>query len=83
MTDDRRLATSRTLIAALYEGPWERAETWLSAIDWRTGEIWREVPDGSLRDRLANFCDRRNTAWRDKWARRQDDPPPRWKRRTA
>jgi hypothetical protein len=75
---DRRL-----LSAVLYEGPWERAQAWLDAIDPRTGETRKDIRPGSLRSRLAGFCDRRNDAWRARWERRGTGPPPRWKRRTG
>ncbi len=73
----------RLLLAVRYSGPWERAQLWLDAIDPRTGETRKDVRDGSLRSRLAAFCDRRDYAWRARWERRGTDPPPRWKRRTG
>lgn len=60
----------RLLVFIRYEGPWERLWLWLMAIDRTTNEIKFEVPEGSLRDRLADFCDRRDIAWRRRWARR-------------
>jgi hypothetical protein len=71
----------RLLFAVTWEGPWERAQAWLDAIDPRTGEPRKHVRPGGLRSRLAGFCDRRNDTWRARWARRGTDPPPRWKRR--
>jgi len=58
-----------------FEGPWERLGLWLLAIDRTTKEIRFEVRQGSLRDRLAGFCDRRDIAWRRKWARRYPELP--------
>lgn len=72
----------RLMISISHEGPWERLSGWMFAYDWRTGNLRSEVRDGSLRDRLGLFCDARDVAWRERWARRHPrQPPDRWKRR--
>ncbi len=75
---DRRL-----LFAVRYCGPWERAAAWLDAVDPDTGETRKNVRDGSLRSRLAAFCERRDAAWQARRTGRDDGPPPRWERRTG
>lgn len=69
------------LIAIFYESPWERLETLLLGINWRTLEIRHHVRDGSLLSRLADVCDDRNRAWVRRYAARGVNPPARWKRR--
>jgi hypothetical protein len=78
---DNDEAGRAAMIGLLYEGPWERAVNWLRAIDPETGDIRREVPDGSLRDRLANWCGRQDAAWQLRYARDGCRPPGRWRRR--
>lgn len=75
--EDRRL-----VITIFYEGPWDRAATWLWAVDPVTLSLRREVRPGTLRDRLAGRCDDRNRAWINRYARRGMNPPDRWKRRS-
>lgn len=70
----RTIQERRLLIFVFYQGPWDRAALWLYGIKGNT--IVREVPDGSLRSRLAEWCDRRDTKWREKWARRWPDRKP-------
>lgn len=75
------IQAKRLLIFIFYVSPWNRAATWLSGIDRKTNQIILAVPDDSLRARLAEWCDRRDTAWRHKWAARWPDrkPPSWWK----
>lgn len=71
------------LVFIRYEGPWERLGMWLLAIDRKTNEIRFEVPEGSWRDRLSDWCDRRDIAWRRKWAARWPEHPAAiWERKT-
>lgn len=67
-------------ITLLWESPWERLMAWLWAIRRRDGTIRREIIPGTLRDRLACACDRRDARWRKRWALSFDDPPHRWRR---
>lgn len=67
------------LLHVFFQGPWERASAWLWCHDTD-----REVHDGSLRDRLACFCDKRDTAWRKRWAARWPErPKDKWRRPDA
>lgn len=72
----------RRLLAlhVFFQSPWERLANRLWAVDV-TGKV---VRDGSLRDRLACWCDRRDTAWRKRWgARWPERPPAKWRRPSA
>ena len=71
----------RLAINVWYEGPFERAGYWLLAIDRTTNEIWREVPDGSLQNWLANRAEALDRAWRGWYVRRRRWPPDRWVRK--
>lgn len=76
ITEAKRLA-----IAIFYESPWERLMCWAHGIDRRTNEIVKYVPEGSWRDCLAVWCDSRDSAWRNRYAKQNRDPNKRWKRR--
>jgi hypothetical protein len=73
----------RILLSVRYESPWERLFTWLWAIDADTDEPRFEVAPGTLRDRLACFCDERDSAWRERYVRSGRTPRARWRRRTV
>jgi hypothetical protein len=74
----------RLMISISHEGPWDRLSGWLLGYDRRTGRLRFEVRDGSLRERLAVFCEARDVAWRNRWAARHPrQPPARWKRTEA
>ncbi len=66
------------LISIFWKGPWERVAGMLWAING--DEIRRVVPDGSLRDRLACWCDYRDRIWTYKHALRNRTPGLRWQR---
>jgi hypothetical protein len=65
------------LISMFWKGPWERAAERLWAIT-AEGEITRVVPEGSLRDQLASWCDYRDRIWSYKHALCGRPPHPRW-----
>jgi hypothetical protein len=71
------------VVAIMYEGPWERAATWLQAIDWRTNEIKHEIKSGGLRERLTSWCEQRDHAWRRRYIARNARPNKRWQRRSG
>lgn len=84
MTPDE-LGARRLLLCVLYKGPWDRATAWLykmHKVD-ANGNIpaHHEVTDNSLRGRLAEWTDKRDRAWREKYVRAGKKPHPRWKRR--
>lgn len=62
-------------IGLMYESLWEKTMCWLYSIDRE-----RDIADSSLRGRMADFCDRRDAAWRARWVARRREPPARWKR---
>lgn len=71
----------RLYISVFYKGPWERIGAWLLAID-RNNQIRREIKPGTIRDRLADWAERRNTAWASRWAARYPRRPhQRWERK--
>lgn len=63
-------------LSVFYDGPWDR----LAGLLWGVNS-GRLVSDGSLRDRLATFCDSRDTAWRRRYVRIGQLPPDRWLRK--
>jgi hypothetical protein len=73
------MQANRLMVFTFYTGPWERLGGWLMGIDRKTNSIFREVADDSFRSRLADWCDGRDAAWRNKWATRWPDrKPPSW-----
>lgn len=68
------------LISIFYQGPWEYLESALRSIDPKTLALIREVPEGSLRDRLADWCERRDAAWRMRYVRAHREPSRTWRR---
>ena len=77
---DRRL-----LLCIFYKGPWD----YLSEFFWgvkKDNTLRWEIP---LRPKgwrrvlaaLGDWANRRDTAWRNKYAERNENPPDRWKRR--
>lgn len=71
----------RVFLWVWYEGPWERLATWFWGISRRTNDFKGfEVPDGCLRDKIATWCDNRDTAWRNRYAASGRFPPRWWRR---
>lgn len=81
LPDDARVTKRWQLIGLFYEGPWDRLAAWLWAIDWRTSDTWKLVEPGSLRNWLAEQAEKRDYAWKMRWAMSYRKPPRRWKRR--
>lgn len=84
---DRELGAERLLLCVLYKGPWEYVTSWLynmHKVD-ANGNLGpkHEVADDSLRGRLAEWADRRDWAWREKYVRAGKRPHSRWKRRDS
>jgi hypothetical protein len=80
----RDLNTAALYVAVMYEGPWEKIMCWSMGIDRKTCELKFEMDPSRLlhrlRDRLGDFSERRDVAWRRRWAARDRMPPARWKR---
>jgi hypothetical protein len=81
MSEDRRQLDRFAYIGIFWEGPWCRLGLWLIGID-RNSDLKFEVKPGSLRDRLADWADRRDIAWKRRWAARDGYPPEFWRRRS-
>jgi hypothetical protein len=64
--DGDPLGSRRLYLAIFYRSPWDR--WWNLAMQWG---CWR----------LADRLQRRDFAWRERWAHTEEDPPPQYKRR--
>jgi hypothetical protein len=75
------MQANRLLVFTYYTSPWDRLGCWLMGIDRKTNSIVRPVADDGFRAALADWCDRRDRDWRNKWARRWParKPPSWWK----
>lgn len=78
LKDVSKVSDRAFLISIFWKSPWERVAERLWAISGT--EIRREVKDGSLRDRLACWCDYRDRIWGYKQALRGRTPNLRWER---
>lgn len=72
----------RLLLSIMYSGPYEKIEAWAWTIDRRTLEIRKEIPEGSWRDRLASWAERKDHAWRERYVDQGIHPRKIWLRRT-
>lgn len=77
-------AGTRLLLNTKYEGPWERLASWL----WKLHKADADgnhapehyVADGSVRDRLAIWAERRDRDWREGHVLKGTSPSQRWER---
>jgi hypothetical protein len=68
----------RLYLTIFYRGPWDILTSWLLG----NGRTWRrDVPDGSLRERLAHQTETRDRMWRERYVQSGDNPHRIWKRR--
>jgi hypothetical protein len=76
------VATRRLVLSVMYSGPWERVTSWLYKLHQADADgNLPEVTDNSLRGRLAEWTDRRDWKWREKYVQKDTRPNDRWKRK--
>jgi hypothetical protein len=81
------LRTRRLLICVYYQSPWDR----LSGFFWgvkKDNTLRWEIPANPrgvkwVLAKLGDWTDKRDHAWREKYAQASKNPPDRWKRRTG
>lgn len=87
LPDVATLGARRLYLCMYFEGPWARLSHWLWRFEPATSEALErgdeeepDLPDvGRFRDWLARKALDRDHRWRERYARLDIDPHPRWK----